>query len=92
MHRKPELLNKVSQWLELELETTCVPMGMYMSIEIKLEGKRLGFTKKHRGRNTDVGSLYLDDTKQVTGMVIASDVTAAITLMLFALEKAIETF
>ena len=92
MHRKPELLNRVAQWLELELDKTCVPMGMYMSIEIKLEGKRLSFTKKHRGRSEDIGSLYLDDTKQVTGMVIAGDVTATITLMLFALEKAIETF
>lgn len=90
MHRKQQLIDKVSEWLELELPRTCVSLDLYTSVRIELVSKRIVFTRKRAGKDTEIAMVYLDDSRQVTGMVLSNE-SESMSLMLFALEKAIET-
>lgn len=92
MHRKPELLRLIGDWLELELESTCVSLDQFTSVEVKHFGKRITFTKKLRGKEDEIAGLYFDQVGGLTGLVISGDTTLVMSLMLFSLEKAIETF
>lgn len=91
MHRKPELIKRIGEWLELELESTCVALDQFTSVEIKKSGKRIEFIQKVRGKEPEIAQVYMDD-EGVSGMVLSMPDSTAMSLMLFSLEKAIETF
>lgn len=91
MHRKAQLVKQIGEWLDLELDMTCVAMDTFTSVEIAKIGKRVVFTNKYRGNHTEIAQVYHDDDG-VSGMVLSMPDTQAMSLMLFALERAIESY
>lgn len=91
MHRRPKLLELIKEWQELELDSTCVALDTFTSVEITKTGKRIVFINKCRGQHTEIARVYVDEVG-VTGMVLNIPDSAAISIMLFSLEIAIETF
>lgn len=92
MHRKEALLKLAKEWLELELESTCVSVSTYSSVNISKRGNQIGFVRKTRGYEDNYGYIELDDAKVPVKIVVLAphDVNSAIAIILFALEKAIE--
>lgn len=90
MHRKSKLTELVKEFIELELPELCVPMDTYSSMKIITTPVRMYFTFKSRGIEDQVAFLTLED-KTLESMVISGEPSKAISLMLFALERAIQT-
>lgn len=90
MHRKEQLIKLLGEWLELELPRTCVSLDLFTSVRIEIVSRRIVFTTKRAGKESELAQVYLDDSRKVTGMVL-NNTSESMSLMLFALEKAIET-
>lgn len=96
MHRREQFKKLVSEWLELELPSTCVALDTFTSMEIRRtmpDSRRDGsviFTQKSRGKELEVAWAYTASNGEVTGVTM-STTTPVFGLMLMALEKAIET-
>lgn len=90
MHRKEQFLKLVIEWIELELPYTCTSLDTHTSMRIEKNKSRVIFTQKRSGRDLEVGQVMLNmDNKPDSGIFLTSAPTFG--LMIYALEKAIET-
>lgn len=90
MHRKSKLVELVKEFIELELPELCVSMDTYSSMKIITTPVRMYFTLKSRGTEDHIAFLTLEG-KDLDGMVLSCEPSKAMSLMLFALERAIQT-
>lgn len=96
MHRREQFAKLVSQWLDLELPSTCVSLDTFTSMNIRRtmpDSRKDGsviFTKKSRGHELEIAWAYTASNGEMTGLTMATT-TPEFGLMLYALEKAIET-
>lgn len=90
MHRKSKLIELVKEFIELELPELCVSMDTYSSMKIITTPVRMYFTLKSRGNEEHIAFLNLDGST-LEGMVLSGEPSKAMSLMLFALERAIQT-
>ena len=89
MHRKSKLVELVKEFIELELPELCVPMDTYSSMKIITTPTRMDFTLKSRGIEDPTATCSIE-SGELVGMVLSGESSKAISLMLFALETAIE--
>lgn len=90
MHRKSKLVELVKEFIELELPELCVSMDTYSSMNIITTPTRMDFTLKSRGNKESIATFTIKGDELV-GMVLSGESSKAMSLILFALEKAIET-
>lgn len=95
MHRKEQFEKLIREWMNLDLDKTCTALDTFTSMEIRKNfqpggGGTIVFTKKYKGNETEVGRAYIDVDGNINGIVL-STTTPVFGLMLYALEKAIET-
>lgn len=94
MHRREQLNKLIADWLELDLPQTCVALDQYNSVRIdhfKHTPNRLYITHKLRGKENQICTVYLMPDNTLGGIVMP-DNTPTMSLVLFGLEKAIETY
>lgn len=91
MHRKDQLHKNVQDWLDLDLPETCTAMDMFTSLNVKRVGMRVEFNQKFKGNTRLLGIAMLNQDGTLNGVVIPGCTTPIMSLILFGLEKAVES-
>lgn len=91
MHRKEQLLKLISEWVDLDLPFTCVSLDTYASMRIERRGNNVYCIRKARGHDEEYGYFVLNQDQSPSELVITRNgIHASVSLILYALEKAIE--
>ena len=90
MHRKEQLEKLINEWIELDLPETCSKLDNYNSVKIVRTVSRIYFTHKLRGNNSVICVATVNAENKLDGLIM-TDSTPIMALVLFGLEKAIET-
>jgi hypothetical protein len=91
MHRKDQLHKNIQDWLDLDLPETCTSMDQFNSLNVKRVGMRVEFNQKIRGNTNFLGLAMLNPDGTLNGVIIPGLSTPIMSLILFGLEKAVET-
>lgn len=91
MHRKEQLHKNMQDWLDLDLPETCTAMDMFTSLNVKRVGMRVELNQKFKGNTRLLGIAMLNQDGTLNGVVIPGCTTPIMGLILFGLEKAVES-
>ena len=91
MHRKEQLNKLVQDWLDLDLPETCTSLDQFNSLNVKRIGMRVEFNHKVRGNTNLLGLAMLNQDGTLNGVVIPGCTTPILSIILFGLEKAVES-
>lgn len=91
MHRKDQLDKNMQDWLELDLPETCTSLDQFNSLNVKRVGMKVLFNHNVRGNSNFLGLAMLNQDGTLNGFVIPGLSTPILSIILFGLEKAVET-
>lgn len=91
MHRKEQLHKNMQDWLDLDLPETCTSLDQFNSLNVKRHSDRIRLTHRVKGQSIDLGFAMLEKDGTLNGMVIPNCSTPILSLILFGLEKAVES-